>query len=114
MIYKDVKTGELFQWYGLAALYANGPLLSAKLKLVRAEGVGMRRLYDDSVLKFLSSVPDVVAEVTFQCANATYSGDVSCVIYRSEDGKWWARPEQEFFDGRFEAFSSVPVAQRSE
>lgn len=114
MIYKDVKTGDLYQWWGLAALYANGLLHNARLTLVRPEGVGLRRLYSKDVMAFVSHPVSIVAEVTFQCDHPQHDSDVSCVIYRGEDGQWWARPEYEFFDGRFEAFGSVPVAQRSE
>lgn len=32
------------------------------------------------------------------------------VIYRGEDGQYWARPTYEFYDGRFEALPSSPGA----
>jgi hypothetical protein len=46
----------------------------------------------------------IVASATLQ-TNSPIADDAIVVIYQSEDGKFWARPADEFFDGRFEELS---------
>jgi hypothetical protein len=43
----------------------------------------------------------VIANATLQ-TSAPIADDTALVIYQGEDGKFWARPAAEFFDGRFE------------
>jgi len=43
---------------------------------------------------------DLVLEVKLQTATPLKTGD-KLVLYRGEDGRYWARPHAEFFDGRF-------------
>jgi len=42
-----------------------------------------------------------VATATLQAGAAVYEG-AQLVIYQGEDGQYWARPIDEFLDGRFE------------
>lgn len=46
----------------------------------------------------------VVANATLQ-TSVPIADDTAIVIYQGEDGKFWARPAAEFFDGRFEQIS---------
>jgi hypothetical protein len=48
----------------------------------------------------------VIGEAELQMAHDLVDG-ASLVIYQGEDGKWWAREEGEFDDGRFEEISDV-------
>lgn len=43
---------------------------------------------------------DLVLEVVLQAGSVIQSGD-SLVLYRGTDGRYWARPSAEFYDGRF-------------
>lgn len=47
---------------------------------------------------------DVIGNAEVQATSPVREGDV-VVVYRGKDGKFWARPEPEFVDGRF-----VPAA----
>ena len=42
-----------------------------------------------------------VAEAELQCAWPPREGEMLTVYIGCEDGKWWARPKDEFDDGRF-------------
>jgi len=48
----------------------------------------------------------VIFTATLQTKDLAYD-DAILVVYRGEDGKIWARPEREFFDGRFEILKNV-------
>jgi hypothetical protein len=47
------------------------------------------------------TVYTVVADATLQ-TSVPIADDTAIVVYQGEDGKFWARPAAEFFDGRFE------------
>lgn len=52
-----------------------------------------------------------VGEVTLQTEEPLHDDD-RCVLYRDEDGRWWARPVKEFGDyRRFEPLPPVPVEE---
>ncbi len=46
----------------------------------------------------------VIGNATLQASVPT-ADETALVIYEGEDGKLWARPAVEFFDGRFENIS---------
>lgn len=50
----------------------------------------------------------LIAEAELQCAVAPREGEMLTVYIGNEDGKWWARPADEFNDGRF-----VPADQET-
>lgn len=75
--------------------------------LARMEPVAARYRH-----KKRGTVYEVIGEAELQVANTRYTpgeGDF-LVVYRGEDGKLWARWDEEFHDGRFEALPPAPEA----
>ena len=56
------------------------------------------------------TVYEVIGSAELQVAGLAPDEGDHLAVYRGEDGKLWARPYDEFHDGRFEALSKGPKA----
>ena len=116
MVYKHVKTGGLYQVIAVGARMAllnPGPPLDpaaeadmAKVVIARSD-VEHYYVYLKPVYNEAMHWPKVADGTLQLAADRQLRHGEKCVVYRAEDGSWWVRMEDEFFDGRFVAVTGA-------
>lgn len=106
MIYRDVKSGALYQYVGAGWMALTEPLNSARRDpvVLARDPNGRNHVYAQKV--YFPEHWTVRGEATLVAdAGGFLLNDDEVVIYRDDTGLWFVAPAGEFFDGRHVAFS---------